>query len=230
MLSLNMNTKWKQSPRKEVGSEIKHHLLVQASFLITITDISAMWLYKDHGVWTNRHFINLRLWYPIKAKLELHVFFKHHQQVQDYIAFKWPRYRTCEHRKCRQLYQCLHMRMHILQCWKIHFFVFVWRWWCSEWARSTDTTATKNTVDTAFLPPVACSTHTYRGPRGKMTVRHHTSMMALSMPFSVYTYFTETVTLLVVETTRYYHWCKDSLDMGPSPKPDLSSKCLCFWQ
>ena len=69
--------------------------------------------------------------------------------------------------------------MHILQCWKIHFFVFVWRWWCSEWARSTDTTATKITVDTAFLPPVACSTHTYRGPRGKMTVRHHTSMMAL---------------------------------------------------
>jgi hypothetical protein len=42
------------------------------------------------------------------------------------------------------------------------------------------------------------------------------------MPFSVFTYFTKTVTLLVVETTRYYHWCKDSLDVGPSPKPDVS--------
>jgi hypothetical protein len=42
------------------------------------------------------------------------------------------------------------------------------------------------------------------------------------MPFSVFTYFTETVTLLVVETTRHYHCCKDSLDVGPSPKPDVS--------
>jgi hypothetical protein len=69
------------------------------------------------------------------------------------------------------------------------------------------------------------------GPRGKMTETPHINDG--SMPFSVfsvYTYFTETVTLLVVESTRYYQWCKDSLDVGPSPKPDLIPKCLCFWQ
>jgi len=34
--------------------------------------------------------------------------------------------------------------------------------------------------------------------------------------------FTEIVTLLVVETNTYYHWCMDSLDTGPSPQPDVS--------
>jgi len=30
-------------------------------------------------------------------------------------------------------------------------------------------------------------------------------------------YFTETVTLLVVGTDRYYHWGMDRLDVGLSP-------------
>jgi hypothetical protein len=35
-------------------------------------------------------------------------------------------------------------------------------------------------------------------------------------------YFIENVTLHVVETDRYYHWCMDSLDDGPSPQPDVT--------
>jgi hypothetical protein len=35
-------------------------------------------------------------------------------------------------------------------------------------------------------------------------------------------YFIGVVTLLVVETDRYYHWCMDSLDGGPSPQPDVT--------
>jgi hypothetical protein len=34
--------------------------------------------------------------------------------------------------------------------------------------------------------------------------------------------FTEIVTLLVVETNRYYRGCMDSLDKGPSPQPDVT--------
>jgi hypothetical protein len=41
-------------------------------------------------------------------------------------------------------------------------------------------------------------------------------------------YFTETVTLLVVDTSRYYHWDTDRLDDGPSPQPDvIQAKMFC---
>jgi hypothetical protein len=54
-----------------------------------------------------------------------------------------------------------------------------------------------------------------------MTVEHHTAMRLY--PLSVFMlYFTEIVTLLVVDTNRYYHWAMDRLDNGPSPQPDVT--------
>jgi hypothetical protein len=48
-----------------------------------------------------------------------------------------------------------------------------------------------------------------------------------SMPFSISTlYFAEIVTMLVVVTTRQYHWYMDSLEVEPSPQPNLRLKCL----
>ena len=44
-----------------------------------------------------------------------------------------------------------------------------------------------------------------------------------SSPFSIFLlYFVETITLLVVETDRYYHDHLDTLDEGPSPIPDMT--------
>ena len=42
-------------------------------------------------------------------------------------------------------------------------------------------------------------------------------------PLSVFLlYFAEIITLLVVETNRYYHDYIDRLDNGPSPEPDVT--------
>jgi hypothetical protein len=41
-------------------------------------------------------------------------------------------------------------------------------------------------------------------------------------------YFAETVTLLFVDTNRYYHWGMGRLDDGPSPQPDVTeAKMFC---
>jgi hypothetical protein len=62
--------------------------------------------------------------------------------------------------------------------------------------------ATKITVDIALSPSAVCSTHAYNGPKRKND-SEAPHINDGSTPFSVFTYFTETVTLLVVETTRY---------------------------
>ena len=53
-----------------------------------------------------------------------------------------------------------------------------------------------------------------------------------SSPLSVFLlYFAEIITLLVVETNRYYHAHLDRFDEGPSPQPDVTRlKCLRFLQ
>jgi len=44
-----------------------------------------------------------------------------------------------------------------------------------------------------------------------------------SSPLSVFLlYFAEIITLLVVETNRYYHDHLDRCDEGPSPQPDVT--------
>jgi len=44
-----------------------------------------------------------------------------------------------------------------------------------------------------------------------------------SSPLSVFLlYFAEIISLLVVETNRYYHNYIDRLDDGPSPEPDVT--------
>jgi len=43
---------------------------------------------------------------------------------------------------------------------------YLWRWY-SDWAISTGTTATKTAVDIALSPSAECSSHFYRGPKGK---------------------------------------------------------------
>ena len=65
--------------------------------------------------------------------------------------------------------------------------------------------------------------HTFTGgPRGKRNseVLHLDNS---SSPLSVFLlYFEEIITLLVVQTNRYYHDNLDRLDEGPSPLPDVT--------
>ena len=77
-------------------------------------------------------------------------------------------------------------------------------------------------MDTALWPPERCSTHLYRGSRGKRnTEAPHINDS--SSPLGVFLlYFAEIITLLVVETNRYYHAHIDRLDEGPSPQPDVT--------
>jgi hypothetical protein len=61
-------------------------------------------------------------------------------------------------------------------------------------------------MDRPLLPTEQCSTHTYTGcPRGKKyTEASHINER--SSPLGVFLlYFAEIITLLVVETDRYYH-------------------------
>jgi len=65
--------------------------------------------------------------------------------------------------------------------------------------------------------------HTFTGsPRGK----RNTEALHIndsSSPLSVFLlYFAEIITLLVVDTNRYYHAHLDRLDEGPSPHPDVT--------
>ena len=75
--------------------------------------------------------------------------------------------------------------------------------------------------------PQSSVAHTYTGgPRGKVD-NEASHINDGSSPLSVsLLYFAEIITLLVVETNRYYHDYIDTLD-GPSP--ELNLKCLCFW-
>ena len=65
--------------------------------------------------------------------------------------------------------------------------------------------------------------HTFTGgPCGRKDVEapHITES---STPLSVFLlYFAEIISLLVVETNRYYHQYLDTLDQGPSPVPDIT--------
>jgi len=59
-------------------------------------------------------------------------------------------------------------------------------------------------MDTPLLPLEQCSTNIHRGPRGKDNKVSHINDG--SSPLSVFLlYFAEIITLLVVETNRYYH-------------------------
>lgn len=83
---------------------------------------------------------------------------------------------------------------------------YLWRWWWySDWATSTDTTATKIAVDIALLPSAECSSHLQRVQEERMTVGHNTSMTALSH-FAFSCFISQIVTLLVVKTNRYFNF------------------------
>jgi hypothetical protein len=74
--------------------------------------------------------------------------------------------------------------------------------------------------------------HTFtRGQRGKRNIEA-LHINNSSSPLSVFLlYFAEIITLLVVETNRYYHAHLDRLDEGPSSLPDMTeAKMLCFLQ
>src|SRR5215510_7965629 len=71
--------------------------------------------------------------------------------------------------------------------------------------------------------PQSSVAHTYTGgPRGKKD-NEASHINDGSSPLSVFLlYFAEIITLLVVETNRYYHDYIDGLDDGPSPDPDVT--------
>ena len=70
--------------------------------------------------------------------------------------------------------------------------------------------------------PQSSVAHTYTGsPRGKKD-NEASHINDGSSPLSVFLlYVAEIITLLVVDTNRYYHDYIDRLDDGPSPEPDV---------
>ena len=77
-------------------------------------------------------------------------------------------------------------------------------------------------MDTTLCPQRSV-VHTFTGnPRGKRS-SEASHLDDSSSPLSVFLlYFAEIITLLVVETNRYYHDHLDRIDEGPSPLPDLT--------
>ena len=75
--------------------------------------------------------------------------------------------------------------------------------------------------------PQSCVAHTYTGgPRGTKD-NEASHINDGSSPLSVFLlYFAEIITLLVVETNRYYHDYIDRLDDGPSPEPDVTEAVM----
>ena len=71
--------------------------------------------------------------------------------------------------------------------------------------------------------PQSSVAHTYTGgPRGKND-NEASHINDGSSPLSVFLlYFAEIITLLVLETNRYYNDNIDRLDDGPSPEPDVT--------
>ena len=77
-------------------------------------------------------------------------------------------------------------------------------------------------MDMPLLPSEQCSTHTYTGgPRGKDNEVSYINDGSSSLSVFLL-YIAEIITLLVVETNRYYHDYKDRLNDGPSPEPDVT--------
>jgi len=77
-------------------------------------------------------------------------------------------------------------------------------------------------VDTGLWPSERCSTTFTGGPRGKRDTEAP-DINVSSSPLSVFLlYFAEIITLLLVETNRYYHAHLDRFDEGPSPQPDMT--------
>jgi len=71
--------------------------------------------------------------------------------------------------------------------------------------------------------PLSSVAHTYTGgPRGKKDneASHINDGSSLLSVFLLY--FAEIITLLVVETNRFYHDYLDRIDDGPSPDPDVT--------
>ena len=65
--------------------------------------------------------------------------------------------------------------------------------------------------------------HTFTGgPRGKRNSEAPHINDSSSPPSGFLLYFAEIITLLVVETSRYYHQHIDRHDEGPSPLPDVT--------
>jgi hypothetical protein len=80
--------------------------------------------------------------------------------------------------------------------------------------------------------PRSSTVYNYTGhPRGKKD-SEAPHINDSSSPLSVFLlYFAEIITLLVVETNRYYQCYLDSLDDGPSPVPDVTeAEMFSFWQ
>ena len=81
------------------------------------------------------------------------------------------------------------------------------------------------------LPPHLQKTevHTFMGGPGGKNDSETSHINNSSTALSVFMlYFTETVTLPVVESNRYYHRCMDSLDNGSSPQTDVTeTKIFC---
>ena len=76
-------------------------------------------------------------------------------------------------------------------------------------------------MDTAPSTPKACSSHLYWGPNGKS--REAAQVTSESTPLSILLlFFAEIITLLVVETNRYYHQLLENFDDGHSPEREVT--------
>jgi len=65
--------------------------------------------------------------------------------------------------------------------------------------------------------------HTFTGGPRRKRNSEAPHLNDSSSPLSVFLlYFAEIITLLVVETNRYYHDHLDRLDEGPAPQPDVT--------
>jgi len=65
--------------------------------------------------------------------------------------------------------------------------------------------------------------HTFTGGPKEKSNSEAPHLNDSSSPLSVFLlYFAEILTLLVVETNRYYHNQLDRFDEGPSPQPDVT--------
>ena len=117
--------------------------------------------------------------------------------------------------------QCVHRVFHCSAPTQPGFSQYCRRRWFPQWARCTDTTATKLALNTALSPLEECNTFT-RAPRGK-NYSEAPHIDHGCMPLSIFMlYFAEVVTLLVVEANRYYNWCLGNLDIGLSLQPDVN--------
>jgi len=76
-------------------------------------------------------------------------------------------------------------------------------------------------VDTAPKTPKAFSAQLYWDPIGKSSEAAHITPASTSLGVLLL-FFAEIVTLLVVETNRYYHQFLDNFEDGPSPQHEVT--------